>query len=125
MSIYWRLTEKQRKGLDEIESESEKERILQYYAIELFTSSKAKKLAEEISRFVNGVEGTDFEWFIQQMGNEHRTLQQSFTGLCLKWLKHLADLPDDRFDLRNEASVNLAREIFDKVSLAQYGLPLI
>jgi len=42
------------------------------------------------------------------MENQHRTLQQGFTRLCVAWLKRLAE-PDYHYDDRNKASVRLAR----------------
>jgi hypothetical protein len=45
-------------------------------------------------------------------------LQQSFTRLCADWLRNLA--ARESFDLRNEASVKLAREalpILDRMPL--------
>lgn len=53
---------------------------------------------------------------------EHRTIQQNFTRLCVAWLVELAK-PEARFDLRNDASVKLAREFVMKVE--ERGLPFI
>ena len=50
---------------------------------------------------------TDIPNFCDQMGREHRTLQQQFTGLCICWFRHLAK--QENFDLRNQASVELAK----------------
>ena len=41
----------------------------------------------------------------------HRTLQQSFTSLCLCWIAHLASLKEYEYDGRNEAGVIAARSI--------------
>lgn len=51
------------------------------------------------------------EDFISAMASEHRTLQQGFTRMCVNWLFHLASLNDGEYDLRNQASVELARKI--------------
>ena len=61
--------------------------------------------------------------FVEAMARQHRTLQQSFTRLTAAWLLHLADLPDGRFDGRNEDSVALARKIKD--ILKDSPLPLV
>ena len=73
-----------------------------------------------ISSFVNNM-GVDYEEFARLMGNEHRTLQQNFTKLCVAWLKHLSEV--EYYDLRNEGSVKFAQSIKDKLTDAQ--LPLI
>lgn len=54
--------------------------------------------------------------------NEHRTLQQNLARLLVAWLEELAK-PEARYDLRNEASVKLAREFVEKVK--ERGLPFI
>jgi hypothetical protein len=72
-----------------------------------------KQLAEVTADSLNtfGFSG-DIEAFVNEMGNQHRTLQQTFTGLCAKWLIHLAEQgKEGRFDLRNEDSVEFAMEI--------------
>ena len=85
----------------------------------------AEEAVKFISNFVNNM-NLDREGFVQGMANEHRTLQQEFTGLCLNWLQHLASLPEGRYDLRNEASVKIAKEIMAKVESAGWKrLPFI
>lgn len=49
------------------------------------------------------------EEFVNEMASQHRTCQQDFTRLCLAWLEHIAQ--NDRHDLRNEASVQLAKAV--------------
>jgi hypothetical protein len=45
--------------------------------------------------------------FCLSMENQHRTLQQAFTRLCVAWLMHAGD-QEYRFDLRNEGTHQLA-----------------
>jgi hypothetical protein len=45
-----------------------------------------KELVQEFSDYVNTF-GDKSQEFCQAMSVEHRTLQQSFTKLCLKWLE--------------------------------------
>jgi hypothetical protein len=90
----------------------------------------AKPTGEEAARFMADFVNNftpEIEEFVKTMASEHRTLQQSFTGLCLAWLKALAELPEGRWDLRNEASVEIAKEIMAKVEKAGWGhrLPMI
>lgn len=49
--------------------------------------------------------------FIENLTYQHRTHQQAVTGLMLKWFKHLSELPESGFDLRNEHAVKVARKI--------------
>jgi hypothetical protein len=64
------------------------------------------------------------ELFVQCMDREHRTLQQSMSGLMLAWFKHLAELPAGHYDLRNQASVEIARKVMTATE-GYIGLPLI
>lgn len=61
----------------------------------------------------------NFSFNVEEMVNwinrQHRTLQQSFTRLCVAWLKHLASLNENQYDARNEASVKLAKKIMKNV----------
>lgn len=87
---------------------------------------KARELVEKVSRFGNVMCGEDrVKFFIEAMHNEHRTLQQSFTGLVLAWLKHLAALPENHYDLRNKASVEIARKLVGNLDKFDLHLPLI
>lgn len=56
----------------------------------------------------------DQDAFNQAMSREHRTLQQSFTRLCLEWIKHCAS-EEYRYDLRNQGSHEIAKEIVEKM----------
>ena len=67
----------------------------------------ADEAAESIARFVNNMTHDPKE-FAEAMSRQHRTLQQNFTGACVAWLQHLASLDEGQYDLRNEASVQLA-----------------
>lgn len=83
-----------------------------------------EEMARACSDFVNNY-NLDSETFCQAMANQHRTLQQSFTRLCLAWLKKCAELESANcFDLRNEAGVKLAKRIVDTFKDDMY-LPLI
>lgn len=84
----------------------------------------AAHCAKEMSSLVNRLGAQDADAFIEFMLREHRTLQQSFTGLCLKFLYELAK---DRYghDARNSASVEAARKVRDCLGDYGYSLPLI
>lgn len=69
-----------------------------------------------LSSMLNSFNTDKVDMFVQGMAREHRTLQQSFTGLCVAWMKELARMEEcNCYDGRNEASVKLAKEIFAKV----------
>ena len=51
---------------------------------------------------------------VDLMSKDHRTHQQNFTRLMLEYLKNIAD---NEYDLRNEASVKVARELKATVSV--------
>lgn len=57
----------------------------------------------------------------------HRTLQQSFTRLCLAWIKELATNEGMYFDGRNEASVKACKELYavGKEVIDNASLPFI
>jgi hypothetical protein len=72
---------------------------------------QALNLANDIGNFVNSFEDRS-DNFNKAMSYEHRTLQQSFTKLCLKWLEYCAS-DEYRFDPRNEGSQKIARELLE------------
>jgi len=82
---------------------------------------QTKELTKQIMNYLNS--GKSIDALIQSIGKEHRTLQQVFTNVCISWLKYCANL--EHYDGRNEASVKLAKEIFEKIEDVQYKMPLI
>lgn len=65
-----------------------------------------KELVEEITDYVNSFNDKG-PAFCAAMASQHRTLQQSFTKLCLQWIEHVGS-PDYRTDARNEDSKKIA-----------------
>jgi hypothetical protein len=74
-------------------------------------SKQTKELVQEVSDYVNTFNDKGKE-FCEAMSCEHRTLQQSFTKLCLQWIEHCASV-DYRTDGRNEQSQKIARELLE------------
>ena len=72
--------------------------------------TETKAAVQAISRVVNCF-APDVDTFTDEMSRQHRTLQQGFTGLCIAWLEHLDQLESGQYDLRNQASVELAKRI--------------
>jgi len=86
---------------------------------------ETKELANSISNWVNRHSKRDFPSLMQLLAQDHRTLQQKFTAVCLAWFVHLATLEDYWFDLRNQASRDIAKKIVANVEEVKWGLPLI
>lgn len=67
----------------------------------------------------------DYDGFCKQMSKEHRTLQQSFTRLCIYWLCTCAS-DEYRYDGRNEASHLIAKAIIESQDADFIGsIPMI
>lgn len=84
---------------------------------------EGKELARTVSNSLNCF-GFDSRAFCEQMKQEHRTLQQNFTRLCVAWLETLANMEEWEFDGRNEASVTMARHIMESLD-GKTELPFI
>jgi len=84
---------------------------------------EVREVVSSVSHLVNAYGHDEVDFFVREMGREHRTLQQGFTRLCRAWFLHLATLKEFQYDLRNEASVELARKIMG--ILEDNPLPLI
>ena len=70
-------------------------------------------LASQISSGVNNF-SFDFSKFNQEMVCEHKTLQQTFTKLCLKWILFAASNEyGECIDGRNEASHKSCKILVD------------
>lgn len=70
---------------------------------------KEIKVASQISDLLNNM-SLSTEEIAKAMTMEHKTLQQTFTQLCIGWLKVCAS-DDYRHDGRNEFSHFIAKEI--------------
>ena len=81
-------------------------------------TDRDKDAVRFMSNYLNSF-GVGYKEFAKGMAQEHRTLQQSFTRLCIAWLQELAET--EYYDLRNEGSVKFAQSIQDKLT----GLPMI
>jgi hypothetical protein len=71
----------------------------------------AKEIVSNLTNYVNTFGDVHTE-FIKNMETEHRTLQQSFTRLCLKWIEHVGS-PEYRTDARNQQSQDTCRLMMD------------
>ena len=84
-----------------------------------------KQFIDSFSKFVNNMNDEPKHEAIELMTREHRTLQQSMTRFSICWLERLARYQDVEFDLRNEASVRLAKEFVENIPLEERALPFI
>ena len=83
-----------------------------------------KKNVEVVSNMLNSFSFNPEE-FCKEMTREHRTLQQSFTRLCIHWLCTCAS-DDYRYDGRNEASHEIAKALIESQDADFIGnIPMI
>lgn len=73
--------------------------------------SRGTENVAKVSLMLNSL-SFDPEDFCKEFTKEHRTIQQSFTRLCIRWLCTCAS-DDYRFDGRNEASHQIAKALID------------
>lgn len=73
--------------------------------------ANTKNNVEMVSDMLN-VLGFNSEDFCKEFSKEHRTLQQSFTRLCVEWLRTCAS-DDYHYDGRNEASHEIAKMLLE------------
>lgn len=85
------------------------------------------QMAQMLDEFVNGCDEKHMLDFCDQLVNRtHRTLQQKIATLMMRSFTAWANLAHDRYDLRNEATVKLARTIVNSTKEVFYkSLPLI
>ena len=81
----------------------------------------AKEMASEMTDFVNTFSSEPKKEFIHAMSCEHRTLQQSFTRLCLEWIEHCAS-QDYRTDGRNESTHQTCKAMVEAYKEKQNNL---
>ena len=80
------------------------------------TENTTQELLDLMSAFINSFT-PEYKEFIEGMNREHRTLQQSFTKLCLMWIENCAS-EDYRFDLRNQDSHTISETILETFAKA-------
>lgn len=89
----------------------------------MLQSDKVKDQVEYVSSMLNDF-GFNPDKFCEEMCKEHRTLQQSFTRLCIAWLCTCAS-DEYRYDGRNEASHEVAKALIESQDADFIGLPFI
>lgn len=85
-----------------------------------------QELAKEISRFVNRMaNGKEEQEFVDALMREHRTLQQNTFGLLCQLIREWASVEENRYDLRNEFTVQTCKKIVETVEEVRYNPPFI
>lgn len=85
---------------------------------------KIKEQVNQVTDMLNSF-SFDYEGFCKQMCREHRTLQQSFTRLCIHWLSTCAG-DNYQYDGRNEASHDIAKALIESQDADFIGnIPMI
>lgn len=85
---------------------------------------KNKENASKVTEMLNSFT-FDYEGFCKAMCKEHRTLQQSFTRLCIHWLCECAT-DEYQYDGRNEASHEIAKALINSQDADFIGaIPMI
>ena len=84
---------------------------------------QAKEQASLVSDMANNMSFNE-KAFAKAMTREHRTLQQSFTRVCIAWLKECGS-EEYRFDLRNKGSNDIGKAITEFLKTYQGGLPFV
>ena len=85
-------------------------------------SKKTMEDAQSLERMMNSFSFRAEELAEYLSMDMHRTLQQTLTRFCVEWLKVCAS-EEYRYDGRNEASHELAKELLDGHTLR--GLPMV
>jgi hypothetical protein len=83
------------------------------YQIERQKIEVAKKLTNDITDYLNTFNDREkSDSFNKAMSNEHRTLQQNFTRLALRWIEHVAS-DNYQTDPRNESSKHICKQLLE------------
>jgi len=127
VNVYSHLSEEHRKIVDEEDNPDVRKKMLDSMRETVYQGSEGADLARRVSKLVNNLlPEDDIEFFVTAMSREHRTLQQNFTRLCLRWFEVLAEMKENNYyDLRNEASCELAEAIIQGVAPEKRFLPTV
>ena len=87
------------------------------------TKNTTEELVDKITDWLNSYV-SPCDTFVNYMARQHRTLQQRFTMLCVKWLQHCGS-EEYLFDDRNEASAKLGKQFNKLIPEDKKYLPYI
>jgi hypothetical protein len=80
---------------------------------------RAREAARNLADAANEM-SFDVEAFADELLRQHRTIQQNAFGAFMAVIKTWAGLTENRYDLRNEFTVESSRKIVE--ALGEYGL---
>lgn len=83
--------------------------------------TKEQKLQEEVSMAING--SFDAKAFAKAFAKDHRTLQETFTKVCIAWLEELAT--NGSIDLRNQSAYEFAKKVMTVTTEEERFMPFI
>jgi hypothetical protein len=82
-----------------------------------------EKIVNDVTEIVNCLSDDPMNTFIRQMTFKHRTLQQSFTKLCFKWIEIVAS-DEYKYDGRNQYSHEQCKKIIEIIKSLNNGCEL-
>jgi hypothetical protein len=86
---------------------------------------EVERVARELAHLSNWGSMDDFKVFANSLTQEHRTIQQGAFRLMSACIQAWAAMKDDEwYDMRNEATVTISKEIWEK-HLKDNGIPYI
>jgi hypothetical protein len=83
------------------------------------SEERAREAAKNLADAVNEM-SFDTASFADELLRQHRTIQQNTFGAIMATVKAWAGLTENRYDLRNEFTVESSRKIVE--ALGEYGL---
>lgn len=85
-----------------------------------------KDMANLLGDWLNGAMNKDLKEFVETFtSNVHRTLQQRGMSLFVGLVQKYASLSSGQYDMRNEGTVKLSKEIVQNVDSRWFHLPFI
>ena len=82
-----------------------------------------RPIVEKLFDEINGGDYFTAKAFVESVMRQHRTLQQGFAKLICGLIRFYAGLTEAQYDLRNEATVHLYRELMPVIN--RHPLPFI
>ena len=85
----------------------------------------AEGVAKILGDFANRSSARSDKELVEELGKQHRTIQQAITRIFVEWMRHLHGQAGGNYDARNEASVMLAIAMVEHIAPERLHLPLL
>lgn len=82
-----------------------------------------QEIVESVTDVVNTFGDGQTDTFIHQMSFQHKTLQQSFTRLCFKWIEAVAS-DEYKVDGRNQHSHEICKKVVSTMKPLNNGFEI-